>query len=170
MLARGRGLRKLVHNLVQPKAHLQGPCTGVANFSTTTSMPHYMDEVHKVRKLDKKLLELKEEELVQTRMRGWGSGGQKTNKTENCISLTHAPTGLFVKVHASRSVEDNMAIAKARLRMKLDVHVRGDNSVIVQEEKKKAWKKQMQKKGSEKLLKQKAKFREDIKNMDDLEY
>lgn len=28
---------------------------------------------------------------------GWGPGGQKINKTANCVFLTHTPTGISVK-------------------------------------------------------------------------
>lgn len=95
---------------------------------------HFLDEVRQVEKLDKKLEVLDEADLEERHVRGWGGGGQKTNKTANCVALTHIPTGLTVKVHSSRSLIDNKKIARARLRMKVDIHVRGEKSVLRQEE------------------------------------
>lgn len=91
-------------------------------------------ELTKVKKLDKKLVQLEEKDLVEKQIKGWGSGGQKTNKTANCASLLHVPTGITVRVHASRSLLDNKAIARARLRMKVDRYVKGEDSVLAQEE------------------------------------
>lgn len=95
---------------------------------------HFLDEVRQVEKLDKKLVVLDEADLEERHVRGWGGGGQKTNKTANCVVLMHTPTGLTVKVHSSRSLIDNMKIARARLRMKVDIEVRGEESILRQEE------------------------------------
>ena len=41
---------------------------------------------------------LREEELEENFVKGWGKGGQKVNKTSNCVELKHKPTGIGVKV------------------------------------------------------------------------
>ena len=46
--------------------------------------------------------ELKETDLVEHMIKGFGPGGQKTNKSNNCIVLLHTPTGEQVKCHDSR--------------------------------------------------------------------
>lgn len=44
-----------------------------------------------------KALGVLERDLEEHFVRGSGKGGQKTNKTNNCVSLTHLPTGIVVK-------------------------------------------------------------------------
>ena len=39
-----------------------------------------------------------ESELEEKFVRGFGKGGQKVNKTSNCVELKHLPTGITVKV------------------------------------------------------------------------
>ena len=41
---------------------------------------------------------LREEDLRERFVTGTGPGGQKINRTQNCVHLTHIPTGLIVKV------------------------------------------------------------------------
>ncbi len=42
--------------------------------------------------------DLKDEEIDEQFTKGGGKGGQKVNKTNNCVILTHKPTGIQVKV------------------------------------------------------------------------
>ena len=42
---------------------------------------------------------LREDELEESFVKGWGKGGQKVNKTSNCVELKHIPTGIAVKVN-----------------------------------------------------------------------
>ena len=51
--------------------------------------------------------------------RGTGSGGQKRNKTESTVLLTHRPSGLQVRCESSRSQQHNRAMALALLRARL---------------------------------------------------
>ena len=54
---------------------------------------------------------------------------QAVNKTANAVFLKHLPTGLWVKCHQTRSVEQNRKIARQLLTCKLDNHINGENSV-----------------------------------------
>ena len=46
--------------------------------------------------------EILEEDLKEDFIKGFGPGGQKTNKSNNCVVLKHLPTGIVVRVHDSR--------------------------------------------------------------------
>lgn len=76
--------------------------------------------------------ELNEKDLEENFVHGSGPGGQNVNKAFNCVVLRHVPTGLWVKVHDSRSVIKNREIARERLRMHLDDHLNGENSYSAQ--------------------------------------
>lgn len=39
-----------------------------------------------------------ESQLEEKFVKGFGKGGQKVNKTSNCVELKHIPTGVTVKV------------------------------------------------------------------------
>lgn len=41
---------------------------------------------------------LNEDDMEENFIRGWGSGGQKVNKSNNCVQLIHKPTGIMIKV------------------------------------------------------------------------
>lgn len=130
----------------------------------------FNDELHKVKKFEKELVELKEEDLSEYQVRGSGGGGQKTNKTANCIVLSHVPTGLSVRVHESRSVLDNKKIARAKLRLQVDSYVRGDESVLAREQKRNILRKQSGKRQAEKRLEGKSKLKAIIEKDDDIKY
>ena len=51
-----------------------------------------------------------------------GRGGQKVNKTSNCVQLVHGPTGLIVKCQKTRSRARNRTLARQWLAAKLDDH------------------------------------------------
>jgi peptide chain release factor 1 len=64
-------------------------------------------------------LRLEEKDLDWSTCRGTGSGGQKRNKTESTVLLTHRPTGLQVRCETSRSQLANRQTALAMLRARL---------------------------------------------------
>ncbi|KAI8872277.1 hypothetical protein GQ42DRAFT_143639 [Ramicandelaber brevisporus] len=75
---------------------------------------------------------LDEKDLIETFIRGSGNGGQKINKTSICVDLRHIPTGIRITCHDTRSLQANRAIARKRLKDKLDQMVNGDQSKAAQ--------------------------------------
>ncbi|KAK6454544.1 RF-1 domain-containing protein [Scheffersomyces xylosifermentans] len=64
---------------------------------------------------------IKEEELDEKFLKGGrGPGGQKINKSNSKVQLTHLPTGLVVTCQYSRSQESNRQRAREILALKLD--------------------------------------------------
>ena len=57
----------------------------------------------------------REQALQERFARGRARGGQKVNKTNNCVYLRHTPTGIAVKCHADRSRELNRFLARREL-------------------------------------------------------
>lgn len=51
-------------------------------------------------------------------MRGQGPGGQRKNKTETCVRLTHVPTGIQVTIDG-RSQRQNMVKARKLLAQRI---------------------------------------------------
>ncbi len=60
-------------------------------------------------------LGIREQDLEESFVRGGGHGGQKVNKTNNCVFLKHTPTGIAVKCHVERSRELNRFLARREL-------------------------------------------------------
>ncbi|KAJ3366448.1 hypothetical protein GGF32_005450 [Allomyces javanicus] len=93
---------------------------------------------------------LDETELEERFIKGGGNGGQKINKTSNCVVLVHKPTGIQVRCQETRSLTDNRRIARKILKLKLDDHFNGAlskrNQKAEAERRKKQKKKQRAKK------------------------
>tara|TARA_A100001015_G_C14617386_1_gene566596 strand:- start:87 stop:440 length:354 start_codon:yes stop_codon:yes gene_type:complete len=77
----------------------------------------------------KKLFELEQrclkcnispETIILKSILGSGKGGQKQNKTHNCIYIKHLPTGIEVKCQKSRSKNLNEFLAKRILCDKIE--------------------------------------------------
>ncbi|KAL7563360.1 hypothetical protein ACA910_014199 [Epithemia clementina (nom. ined.)] len=93
----------------------------------------WMDELTGKRKSpalpkNRPLPEIDEADLEETFIRGSGPGGQKINKTSNCVDLLHRPTQLRVQCQETRSLPQNRKIARRRLREKLDEYLNGRQS------------------------------------------
>ena len=60
-------------------------------------------------------LGVREGDLLEKFVRGAGAGGQKINKTSNCVFLKHLPTGVCIKCQLDRSRELNRFLARREL-------------------------------------------------------
>ena len=65
-------------------------------------------------------LGITEDDLLEKFVRGSGAGGQKINKTSNCVFLKHLPTGVAIKCQMDRSREMNRFLARRELCDQLD--------------------------------------------------
>ena len=72
----------------------------------------------KLRRAD--VLTMREKDLTEHFTKGGGRGGQKVNKTSNCVHLHHTPTGTIVKCHATRSLAENRRIAREIMQGRLE--------------------------------------------------
>nr|XP_012302540.1 probable peptide chain release factor C12orf65 homolog, mitochondrial isoform X1 [Aotus nancymaae]XP_012302541.1 probable peptide chain release factor C12orf65 homolog, mitochondrial isoform X1 [Aotus nancymaae] len=106
------------------------------------------------------LLSLDENELEEQFVKGHGPGGQATNKTNNCVVLKHIPSGIVVKCHQTRSVDQNRKLARKILQEKVDVFYNGENSPVHKEKQEAAKKKQEKKKRAKETLEKKKLLKE----------
>ncbi|KAF8851132.1 hypothetical protein BDZ45DRAFT_708029 [Acephala macrosclerotiorum] len=82
---------------------------------------------------------LDEDEFTEAFLKGSGPGGQKINKTSSAVQLKHIPTGIVLKVQATRSRTQNRKIARQMLAEKVEEIQKGKESrvAVVGETKKK---------------------------------
>lgn len=106
------------------------------------------------------LLPLHESELEEQFVKGHGPGGQATNKTSNCVVLKHVPSGIVVKCHQTRSVDQNRKIARKILQEKVDVFYNGANSPVHKEKLEAERRKQERKKRAKETLEKKKLLKE----------
>jgi len=65
------------------------------------------------------VIDLNESDVRVDTYRSSGAGGQKVNKTDSAVRLTHLPTGIVVAVQNERSQQKNRSVAWKILRAKL---------------------------------------------------
>ncbi|XP_070619304.1 mitochondrial translation release factor in rescue [Erythrolamprus reginae] len=106
------------------------------------------------------LVPLNETDLEEQFVRGFGPGGQATNKTNNCVVLKHLPSGIVVKCHQTRSLETNRTKAREILQEKVDVFYKGQDSVVLQEKQEWRKKKEEKKREAKKNLERKRHLKE----------
>ncbi|MEQ9408877.1 MAG: peptide chain release factor 1 [Fuerstiella sp.] len=64
-------------------------------------------------------VDIKPEDLQIDTMRAGGPGGQKVNKTESAVRMTHLPTGIVVKIQDEKSQHKNRAKALRVLKSRI---------------------------------------------------
>ncbi|KAM6155785.1 mitochondrial translation release factor in rescue [Rhynchocyon petersi] len=101
------------------------------------------------------LLTLQECDLEEQFVKGHGPGGQATNKTSNCVVLKHVPSGIVVKCHQTRSVDQNRKLARKILQEKVDIFYNGEDSLVHVAKREAEKKKQERKKRARETLEKK---------------
>lgn len=70
------------------------------------------------------------EDVEETFASGGGHGGQKINKSQNCVELTHKPTGTLVRFQHHRGLHRNRTEAWQLLILKLQEQAQGEVSEL----------------------------------------
>ena len=78
-------------------------------------------------------LGIKEDDLAEKFIKGWGKGGQKVNKTASCVYILHRPTKIEIKCQRERSQVLNRFFARRELCDRLEQQVEGEKSRRQQE-------------------------------------
>lgn len=71
--------------------------------------------------------------IEESFIRGGGKGGQKINKTANCVQLSYPPLGLIVRSQQDRRRTVNRFLALRELVDQIEMHVSPETSTRLQE-------------------------------------
>ncbi|KAF7875196.1 hypothetical protein EAF04_002368 [Stromatinia cepivora] len=71
-----------------------------------------------------------EADFTEVFLHGSGPGGQKINKTSSAVQLKHIPTGMVLKVQATRSRTQNRKIARQMLAERIELLEKGKESRV----------------------------------------
>ena len=103
-----------------------------------------------------KKLGIKLEDIEEHHTRGGGHGGQKINKSTNCVELTHEPTGITVRFQHHRGLHQNRKEAYGLLIDKIEEEKLGIESELSQKHHKiEKQKKRRSRRAKEKILEEK---------------
>ena len=103
-----------------------------------------------------KNLKINPADIEEKHTRGGGHGGQKINKTTNCVELTHTPSGITVRYQHHRGLQQNRKEAYELLILKIDDRARGVESELGQKRHKIEKQKQRRsRRAKEKMLEEK---------------
>lgn len=106
-----------------------------------------------------KVPQLDEKDILEKFVSGSGPGGQSVNKAVNACQIKHLPTGLVIKVHQTRSLEQNRKLAREILQTKLDNMVNGEDSVEGQKRRLALYRQSIRQQESEKRRRMKESFK-----------
>ena len=81
---------------------------------------------------DSSSVRIRREDLEITATRGSGKGGQKRNKTSNCVYVHHLPSGIKVRCESERSQHRNKEIAISIIEARLSVEARQKKDGLIQ--------------------------------------
>jgi peptide chain release factor 2 len=103
---------KGVHRLVRISPFDQNARRQTA-FAAVDVTPEIEDDI---------VIDIKESDVRIDTYRSSGAGGQKVNKTDSAVRMTHLPTGIVVAVQNERSQQKNRSVAWKILRSRLYEH------------------------------------------------